>query len=71
MYDLWYFLIELGRIIDEMLNRDWLDRLLNDSYANYVVQTALDFADPMQRSQVYHLPHPHRIACRDDCTVAG
>jgi hypothetical protein len=58
-----------------MLNRDWLDRLLNDSYANYVVQTALDFADPQQRGQlvgliapllasVAHLPHGKRLVNR-------
>lgn len=35
-----------------MLNRNQLDKLLRDSYANYVVQTSLDYADPIQRAQV-------------------
>jgi hypothetical protein len=32
-------------MIDEMLNANELERMLKDSYANYVVQTALDYAD--------------------------
>lgn len=35
-----------------MLNWNQLDKLLRDSYANYVVQTSLDYADPIQRAQV-------------------
>ncbi|KAG5456472.1 MAG: armadillo-type protein [Olpidium bornovanus] len=40
------------RLIDEMLNQERLDKLLRDSYGNYVVQTALDYADPLQRAKV-------------------
>eukprot|EP00842_Homolaphlyctis_polyrhiza_P006345 jgi/Hompol1/6711/HPOL_001642-RA len=36
-------------LIDELLSKERLDKLLRDSYANYVVQTALDYADSPQR----------------------
>ncbi|CAG8438234.1 8891_t:CDS:10 [Diversispora eburnea] len=38
-------------LIEEMLNKSKLDKLLRDSFANYVVQTSLDYADPVQRVQ--------------------
>ena len=44
-------------LVEEMLNKEKLDKLLKDSYANYVVQTALDFADPVQRIKV----NKHRL----------
>ncbi|RXW18444.1 hypothetical protein EST38_g7413 [Candolleomyces aberdarensis] len=37
-------------VIDELLNRSRLEKLLRDSYGNYCVQTALDYADPAQRA---------------------
>lgn len=37
-------------LIDEFLNRTRLEKLLRDSYGNYCVQTALDYADPNQRT---------------------
>ncbi|KAI6153219.1 ARM repeat-containing protein [Pisolithus tinctorius] len=37
-------------IIEELLNRSRLEKLLRDSYGNYCVQTALDYADPGQRA---------------------
>ncbi|KAK9717865.1 hypothetical protein K7432_005894 [Basidiobolus ranarum] len=37
-------------LIKELLNPEQLEKLLRDSFANYVVQTALDYADPVQRS---------------------
>jgi hypothetical protein len=37
-------------IIEELLNRSRLEKLLRDSYGNYCVQTALDYADPTQRA---------------------
>ncbi|KAJ9115516.1 hypothetical protein QFC22_005275 [Naganishia vaughanmartiniae] len=41
---------ELRKIlVGELLNRSRLEKLLRDSFANYVVQTALDYADPSQR----------------------
>lgn len=36
-------------LIAELLNRNRLEKLLRDSFANYVVQTALDYAEPGQR----------------------
>ena len=39
-------------IIDELLVKQRLERLLRDSFANYVVQTALDYAEPAQRTQL-------------------
>ncbi|KAG5715907.1 Pumilio domain-containing protein C6G9.14 [Termitomyces sp. T112] len=36
-------------LIDELLNRTRLEKLLRDSYGNYCVQTALDYAEPAQR----------------------
>lgn len=40
------------QLIQELLNRDRLDLLIRDSYANYVVQTCLEFAEKDQRSKV-------------------
>jgi hypothetical protein len=37
-------------MIDELLNRTRLEKLLRDSYGNYCVQTALDYAEPAQRA---------------------
>ncbi|KAJ7275587.1 armadillo-type protein [Mycena haematopus] len=37
-------------LIDELLNRTRLEKLLRDSYGNYCVQTALDYAEPAQRA---------------------
>jgi len=39
-------------LIGEMLNRSRLEKLLRDSYGNYCVQTALDYADPAQRTML-------------------
>ncbi|KAJ3997910.1 ARM repeat-containing protein [Lentinula boryana] len=36
-------------LIEELLNRTRLEKLLRDSYGNYCVQTALDYAEPTQR----------------------
>ncbi|KZV62878.1 ARM repeat-containing protein [Peniophora sp. CONT] len=35
-------------LIEELLNRTRLEKLLRDSYGNYCVQTALDYAEPDQ-----------------------
>ncbi|KAM0754176.1 ARM repeat-containing protein [Meredithblackwellia eburnea MCA 4105] len=45
-------------IIDELLNKQRLERLLRDSFANYVVQTALDYAEPSQRAQLIETIRP-------------
>ncbi|KAJ7922963.1 ARM repeat-containing protein [Mycena leptocephala] len=37
-------------LIEELLNRTRLEKLLRDSYGNYCVQTALDYAEPNQRA---------------------
>ncbi|KAF8887767.1 armadillo-type protein [Infundibulicybe gibba] len=37
-------------LIEELLNRTRLEKLLRDSYGNYCVQTALDYAEPTQRA---------------------
>ncbi|KAG5642509.1 hypothetical protein DXG03_002706 [Asterophora parasitica] len=37
-------------LIEELLNRTRLEKLLRDSYGNYCVQTALDYAEPAQRA---------------------
>ncbi|KAF1799696.1 armadillo-type protein [Mucor lusitanicus] len=39
-------------LIEEMINRPQLEKLLKDSYANYVVQTALDFAEDSQHQKL-------------------
>lgn len=36
-------------LIEELLNRSRLEKLLRDSFGNYCVQTALDYAEPSQR----------------------
>ncbi|CAG8435738.1 9515_t:CDS:10 [Funneliformis mosseae] len=52
-------------LIDEMLNKNRLDKLLRDSYANYVVQTALDYADPIQRASLVDCIRPLLPAIRN------
>lgn len=39
-------------MVTELLSRGRLEKLLRDSFANYVVQTALDYAEPNQRQSV-------------------
>jgi len=39
-------------LIEELLNRSRLEKLLRDSFGNYCVQTALDYAEPGQRALV-------------------
>ena len=46
------------QLIAELLNRQRLEKLLRDSFANYVVQTSLDYADPMQRMQLVECIRP-------------
>ena len=36
-------------LVGEVLNRSRLEKLLRDSYGNYVIQTILDYCDPAQR----------------------
>ena len=46
------------QLIEELLNRTRLEKLLRDSFANYVVQTSLDYADPVQRMQLVECIKP-------------
>lgn len=39
-------------LVEELSGRQQLERLLRDSFANYVVQTALDYSEPAQRAQL-------------------
>jgi hypothetical protein len=59
--------------IKEMLSGHELEKMLRDSFANYVVQTAIDFADPESRTTlmdairpilpaIRQTPHGRRIA---------
>ncbi|KAI9931505.1 hypothetical protein MW887_010080 [Aspergillus wentii] len=61
------------QMIDEMLSGHELEKMLRDSFANYVVQTAMDFADPETRARIVdsvrpilpsirQTPHGRRIA---------
>ena len=52
-------------LIEEMINKTRLDKLLRDSYANYVVQTSLDFADPIQRTLLVECIRPLLPAIRN------
>ncbi|KAG2183300.1 hypothetical protein INT43_006305 [Umbelopsis isabellina] len=45
-------------LIEEMLDKDALEKLLRDSFANYVVQTSLDYADPEQRIKLVDCIRP-------------
>jgi hypothetical protein len=60
-------------MIDEMLLGNELEKMLRDSFANYVVQTAMDFADPETKMRIVdavrpilpaikQTPHGRRIA---------
>ncbi|EED15139.1 RNA-binding protein, putative [Talaromyces stipitatus ATCC 10500] len=46
------------RMIDEILVPRELDAMLRDSYANYVVQTAMDFADADNRNRIIEAVRP-------------
>lgn len=45
-------------LVEELLNRTRLEKLLRDSFANYVVQTSLDYADPVQRMRLVECIRP-------------
>ncbi|KAI9735250.1 MAG: hypothetical protein M1834_001840 [Cirrosporium novae-zelandiae] len=62
-------------IIDEILGGNELERMLRDSFANYVVQTALEYADPEVKTRmvdairpllpsIRHTPHGRRISTK-------
>ncbi|MCJ1471265.1 hypothetical protein MMC07_009913 [Pseudocyphellaria aurata] len=45
-------------MIEEMLNTNELEKMLSDSFANYVVQTALDYADPETKNRLVEAIRP-------------
>lgn len=45
-------------MIGEMLQANELEKMLRDSFANYVIQTALDYADPDMREQLVDTIRP-------------
>ncbi|CAO1602339.1 hypothetical protein XANCAGTX0491_005955 [Xanthoria calcicola] len=45
-------------MIEEMLNSNELEKMLRDSFANYVVQTALDYADSETKSMLVEAIRP-------------
>jgi len=46
-------------ILNELIDSDMLPQLLNDRFANFVVQTALDVAPPEQRGRLVKSILPH------------
>lgn len=51
-------------MIEEMLNAKELEKMLRDSYANYVVQTAMDYADADTKSRLVEAIRPLLPAVR-------
>ena len=62
-------------MIEEMLHANEIERMLRDSFANYVVQTAMDYADPETKLRmidtirpilpaIKQTPHGRRIASK-------
>ncbi|KAL9131734.1 MAG: hypothetical protein Q9217_000409 [Psora testacea] len=51
-------------LIEEMLNANELEKMLRDSYANYVVQTAMDYADPETKGRLVEAIRPILPAVR-------
>ncbi|KAL9634050.1 MAG: hypothetical protein Q9164_004320 [Protoblastenia rupestris] len=51
-------------LIEEMLNVNELEKMLRDSYANYVVQTAMDYADPESKGRLVEAIRPILPAVR-------
>lgn len=51
-------------MIEEMLQPAELDRLLRDSFANYVIQTALDYANPSMKVRLIEAIRPYLPAIR-------
>jgi hypothetical protein len=45
-------------IVSELLGAGEIDRLLRDSFGNYVIQTALDYASPMSKHRLIEAIRP-------------
>ena len=46
-------------IVEELLAATEIEKLLRDSFANYVIQTALDYATPQQKHRLIESIRPH------------
>ncbi|RKF62256.1 putative rna-binding protein [Erysiphe neolycopersici] len=46
-------------LIEELLQQNEIDRLLRDSFGNYVIQTALDYASPDMKARLIEAVRPH------------
>jgi hypothetical protein len=51
-------------IVSELLHQGEIDRLLRDSFGNYVIQTALDYATPMSKHRLVEAIRPSLPAIR-------
>lgn len=51
-------------IVDELLVPGEIERILRDNYANYVVQTALEYASPQGKYRLVEAIRPHLPAIR-------
>jgi hypothetical protein len=51
-------------MIEEMLNANELEKMLRDSFANYVVQTAMEYADPEMKVRLIESIRPLLPAIR-------
>lgn len=52
-------------LVEELIDETRLESLLRDSFANYVVQTALDYAEPVQRMHLVNCIRPILPAIRN------
>lgn len=52
-------------LIEELIDQDRLEKLLRDAFANYVVQTALDYAESSQRARLVEAIRPTLPAIRN------
>jgi hypothetical protein len=51
-------------MIEEMVNPNELEKMLRDSFANYVVQTAMEYADPEMKIRIVEFIRPLLSAIR-------
>ncbi|KAK3397282.1 armadillo-type protein [Sordaria brevicollis] len=52
------------KIVSEIMAQNEIKQLMQDSYGNYVVQTALDYATPSMKHQLVEAIRPHLPAVR-------
>ena len=58
-------------LISELLEPGRLERLVKDNFANYVVQTACDFADAEQRDLLVQQIRPLLPMIRNVCGLSN